>query len=76
MNTTRSAALLAKRISCDTTTMVMPHSRISRITASTPPTSLGVERAGRLVEQHDARLERQCARDGDALLLPAGEPLG
>src|SRR5262245_36718378 len=37
---------------------------------------LGVERAGRLVEQHDARLERQCARDGDALLLSARELAG
>ena len=75
MKTTRSAALLAKRISCDTTTMVIPHF-ISRITASTPPMVSGVERAGRLVEQHDARLERQCARDGDALLLAAGSSLG
>src|SRR5215831_1532180 len=34
---------------------------------------LGIERAGRLVEQHDARLERDGAGDGDALLLAAGE---
>src|SRR5262245_7558961 len=34
---------------------------------------LRIERAGRFVEQHDARLERDGARDGDALLLAAGE---
>ncbi|WP_431272759.1 hypothetical protein [Dankookia sp. P2] len=33
---------------------------------------LGVERRGRLVEQHDAGLERDGPGDGDALLLPAG----
>jgi len=32
---------------------------------------LRVERAGGLVEQHHARLERNRARDGDALLLAA-----
>jgi hypothetical protein len=37
---------------------------------------LRVERAGRLVEQHHARLERDGARDRDALLLPAGELAG
>jgi hypothetical protein len=54
----------------------MPLSRRSRITPSTEPTSSGIERAGRLVEQHDARLERDRARDGDALLLAAGELAG
>jgi hypothetical protein len=34
---------------------------------------LGVERRGRLVEQHDLGLHAQGARDGDALLLPAGK---
>ena len=33
----------------------------------------GIERRGRLVEQHQPRLHRQRARDGDALLLAAGE---
>ena len=37
---------------------------------------LGVERGGRLVEEHDARSHRECARDGHALLLPAGELAG
>ena len=32
-----------------------------------------VERAGRLVEQHDAGLLNDGTRDGDALLLPARE---
>ena len=34
---------------------------------------LQVERAERLVEQQQRRLEHQAARDRDALLLPAGE---
>ena len=32
----------------------------------------GVERRGRLVEQHDLGIERQRPGDGDALLLSAG----
>src|SRR6266446_5743362 len=34
---------------------------------------LRIERAGRLVEQHDPRLERDRPRDGHPLLLTAGE---
>ena len=34
---------------------------------------LGVERGGRLVEEHDVRVHRQRAGDGHALLLPAGK---
>ena len=34
---------------------------------------LGIERAGRLVEAEDVRIERQRPRNGDALLLAAGE---
>ena len=34
---------------------------------------LGIERGGRLVEQHHARLHRERPGDGHALLLPAGE---
>ena len=37
---------------------------------------LGVERGGRLVEEHDLRFHAQRTRDGDALLLPAGEAAG
>ena len=33
---------------------------------------LGVERAGRLVKQHDVRIHGKRAGDGDALLLAAG----
>ena len=32
-----------------------------------------IQRRGRLVKQHDARVHAQTARDGDALLLAAGE---
>jgi hypothetical protein len=35
--------------------------------------ALIVERAGRLVEDQDARIGDERARDGDALTLPAGE---
>ncbi|EMF03274.1 hypothetical protein F518_22560 [Serratia marcescens VGH107] len=34
---------------------------------------LGIERGGRLIEQDHLRVQRQRARDGDALLLAAGE---
>ena len=34
---------------------------------------LWIEGAGRLVEKQDLGLHRESARDGDALLLPAGE---
>ena len=34
---------------------------------------LGVERGGRLVEEHELRVHRQGARDRHALLLPARE---
>ena len=36
-------------------------------------TALGIERGRRLVGQHDRRVARDGARDGDALLLPATE---
>ena len=36
---------------------------------------VGVEVAGRLVGEHDARLDRQGPRDRDALLLAAGQLL-
>src|SRR5262249_11690577 len=37
------------------------------------PDELGVERRGRLVEEHDPRLHGERAGDGDALLLAARE---
>ena len=43
------------------------------MTASTSPTSSGIERGGRLVEQHELRVHRQRAGDGDTLLLAAGK---
>jgi hypothetical protein len=39
------------------------------------PLALGVERARRLVEDEDGRVEQQGAGDGEALALAAGEPL-
>jgi hypothetical protein len=41
------------------------------MTSSTLPTSLGVERAGRLVEQQHLGLQRDGAGDAHALLLAA-----
>ena len=37
---------------------------------------LGVERGGRLVEEHDLGRHGECAHDGDTLLLAAGEHRG
>ena len=45
--------------------------------AAEPPAQLlphlGIERAERLVEEQDLRVDRECPRKGDALLLAAGE---
>ncbi len=73
MNTTVSATSRAKPISCVTTTIVMPVARELRIDVEHLADQLGVERRGRLVEQHQLRLHRQRAGDRDALLLAAGE---
>ncbi len=43
---------------------------------SASPSHLRVQRAGRLVEEHDLRLHAQGADDGHALLLAAGKLLG
>ena len=37
---------------------------------------IGVERAERLVEQQNVRLDHERASERDALLLPAGQPVG
>ena len=67
---------LAKPISCVTHIMVMPswarpHHHVEHLADH-----LGVERRGRLVEQHHDRIHRQRARDRHALLLAAGELAG
>ena len=41
-----------------------------------PDLAARVERVGRLVEQQDLRVHREHARDGDALLLAAGQRVG
>ena len=56
--------------------MVMPSLASPRIVSSTSLTQLGIERGGHLVEQQDLRLQRQRARDRDALLLAAGQLVG
>ncbi len=54
----------------------MPSLASSRMTWSTSATSSGIEGARDLVEQHEVRLHRESAHDRDALLLPAGQPVG
>src|SRR3954464_1335966 len=51
------------------------HSRFAQLAhyLETAAAQLRVERAGRLVEEEDFRLEGERARDGHALLLAAGE---
>ena len=51
----------------------MPSSASVFITLSTSPIVSGIERRGRLVEQHQRRLHGERAGDRDALLLSAGE---
>ena len=73
MKMTRSAASRAKRISWLTTTMVMPARAHVAHDGEHRADELRIERRGRLVEQHDLRLERERAGDRDALLLAARE---
>ena len=76
-NAIRSATSRAKPISWVTTIIVMCSSVESVfITDEHLAGELGVERRGRLVEEHDVGLHRQRPGDGDALLLAAGEPDG
>ena len=53
--------------------MVRPSSRSSRISATMAPSVLHVDAGERLVEQDDARLLRQRARQEHALLLSAAQ---
>ena len=73
MKTTRLATSRAKPISWVTTIIVMPLAGEVAHHRQHFADQLGVERRGRLVEQHQLRLHRQRAGDGDALLLAAGE---
>ncbi len=60
--------------SCVTMTTVMPCSRLSPVTNSHDlGAALGVEIAGRLVGEEHRRPRDDGARDGDALLLAAGQ---
>ncbi len=55
--------------------IVIPPAASSRIDLEHLPHELGVERARDLVEQHQVRVHRERADDGDALLLTAREPV-
>ena len=73
MNTSVSPTSRAKPISCVTTIIVMPSRGEAAHHVEHLADQLGVERRGRLVEQHQLRLHRQRAGDRDALLLAARE---
>ncbi len=73
MNAIRSPTSRANPISCVTTTMVMPAVGQAPHDVEHLADQLGVERRGRLVEEHQLRLHRQRPRDRDPLLLAAGE---
>ena len=76
MNTIVSATVRAKPISWVTQIMVMPSSRELDHDVQHLLDHLGIERRGRLVEQHHLRLHAERAGDGDALLLAARELAG
>ena len=73
MKITRSATGRAKPISCVTQIIVMPCFGELDHHVEHFLDHLGVERRGRLVEQHDLGRHAQRARDRHALLLAAGE---
>ncbi len=73
MKITRLATCRAKPISWVTHSMVMPSSASVDHGVEHLLDHLGIERRGRLVEQHDLRVHAQRAGDRDALLLAAGE---
>ena len=50
----------------------LPHEPLDRLLHQ--PLRLGIERAGRFVEDEDRRIAKQGPGDGDPLALPAGEP--
>ncbi len=72
----RLATSRAKPISCVTTTIVMPSCGELAHRPQHLADQLGVERGGRLVEEHQLGVHGERARDGDALLLAAGEARG
>ena len=73
MKTTRSATSRAKPISWVTTIIVMPPLGEVAHDLEHLADQLGVERARRLVEEHQLGVHRQGPGDGDALLLATGE---
>ena len=54
----------------------MPSLASSRMTCEHLGDELGIEGARDLVEEHEVRLHGEGAHDRDALLLPAGQPVG
>ena len=73
MKTLKSPISRAKLSSWVTITIVMPDSATRAHDGEHLADELGVERRGRLVEQHHLRVEAERARDRDALLLAARE---
>ena len=73
MKTTRSATSRAKPSSWVTTIMVMPDAGEVAHDGEHLADEFGIERRGRLVEEHQLRPHGEGAGDRDALLLAAGE---
>ena len=74
MTTTRVERKTASAIECVTKTTVEPlASQMSQQLDVQPFARHLVERTERLVHEQESRIERQRARDRDALLHPAGE---
>ena len=73
MNSTRSAISRANCISWVTISMVWCCDRDAAEQVEHLADPLGVERRGRLVDEHQLGVERHRPADADALLLPAGE---
>ena len=73
MKTSVSPTSRANPISCVTTTIVMPSCGQPAHDVEHLADQLGVERRGRLVEEHQLRVHRQRPGDRHALLLAAGE---
>ena len=73
---TRSATCMTMPMSCSTSSTVRSRSARTRRTSSRDLGALGGVHAGdRLVEQHQARLHREAARELDALAVAVGQQL-
>ena len=68
----RSVSAVTARITCSTSTIVVPWSRMRRISATAPSISLGVRPRQHLVEQQQPRRDASAARKLEELASGAG----